>query len=335
MRGGGSGVGRRQFLGYVLAAPTLVVAAKLGKDALTPHAAGAAVPSPPEPSDLMDLGDLLTLAAAPTSGLIAIQLNADGTASFALPRAEVGQGITTSVAMLIAEELDLPLDKVRVTLADARPELAVQPVDGRVEHDSLVYTPVRTAAAVARQRLPSGGSDAMEGATAVASTKAGLITVRLGQARHVRDPGQDGRRVEDRNGVGHAQAGRRLRRGRHAAEPHRRTRRRHRPQEVRHGPRRPGRAPTMVCRPPTINGTVRSVAQPRRGPRDAGHHRRRGGRRPAWPCGRRRSASASTRCGPSTCQLGPGPDRRRVRRDACSQELRNAELPLRCPRCRS
>ena len=50
---GRSGIRRREFLGYVLAAPTLVVAAKLGKDALTPKAAGAAVPSLPEPSDLL------------------------------------------------------------------------------------------------------------------------------------------------------------------------------------------------------------------------------------------------------------------------------------------
>src|SRR6266508_1638263 len=83
------GVDRRRFLGYVLAAPTLVVAAKVGADVVRARPAGAAVPSLPEPSDLMDLGDVLTLAAAPTSGLITIRVDADGTAAFALPRAEV------------------------------------------------------------------------------------------------------------------------------------------------------------------------------------------------------------------------------------------------------
>jgi isoquinoline 1-oxidoreductase beta subunit len=47
----------------------------------------------------------------------------DGTVSFAMPRAEVGQGITTAVAMTIAEEMDVLVSRVRVTLADARPEL--------------------------------------------------------------------------------------------------------------------------------------------------------------------------------------------------------------------
>ena len=37
----------------------------------------------------------------------------------------------------------------------------------------------------------------------------------------------------------------------------------------------PGALPTMVCRPPTINGTVKAVAQPRCRQGDAGHHRRR------------------------------------------------------------
>ena len=43
----------------------------------------------------------------PTAGLITVVVNADGTVSFALPRAEVGQGITTAVAMTIADEMGL------------------------------------------------------------------------------------------------------------------------------------------------------------------------------------------------------------------------------------
>lgn len=115
---GANAVGRRRFLGYVLAAPTLVAAAELG----LAQRAEAVVPSPGV-AELLDLNDLLTEAARPTANLIAIEVNKDGTVSFALPRTEVGQGITTSTAMLIAEEMDVPLADVRVTLADARPEL--------------------------------------------------------------------------------------------------------------------------------------------------------------------------------------------------------------------
>ena len=47
----------------------------------------------------------------PTANLITVAVNPDGTVSFAMPRAEVGQGLTTSVAMVIAEEMGIPLDR--------------------------------------------------------------------------------------------------------------------------------------------------------------------------------------------------------------------------------
>lgn len=143
--GDAPGIGRRRFLGYVLAAPTLTVAARLGVEALAPAEAAAAapalVPSLPGPAELLDLNELLTLAALPTSHLITIRLDADGTAHFALPRAEVGQGVTTSSAMIVAEELDLPLDKVKVTLADARPELLFNQLTGGSNTTYSTYTP--------------------------------------------------------------------------------------------------------------------------------------------------------------------------------------------------
>ncbi|MDQ3787961.1 MAG: molybdopterin-dependent oxidoreductase, partial [Actinomycetota bacterium] len=140
--------GRRRFLGYVLAAPTLVTAAEIG----LPGTARAELPSP-DITEIVDLNDMMTLAALPTSGLIAVEVGEDGTVSFALPRAEVGQGITTSTAMLIAEELSVPVDRVRVTLADARPELLFNQLTGGSNTTIATYTPIRVAAAIARQRL--------------------------------------------------------------------------------------------------------------------------------------------------------------------------------------
>ncbi|MGW0917178.1 molybdopterin cofactor-binding domain-containing protein, partial [Streptomyces sp. NPDC002784] len=108
-RSGPPSVGRRRFLGYLVAGPTLVTAAELAPAS----PARADIPSP-EITELFDLNDVMTAAALPTSGLITVEVGTDGTVSFALPRTEVGQGITTSTAMLIAEELNVPVERVRV-----------------------------------------------------------------------------------------------------------------------------------------------------------------------------------------------------------------------------
>lgn len=172
------GIGRRRFLGYVLAAPTLATAAEIGAAS---GAAADGIPSP-EVTEIVDLNDVMTLAARPTSNMIKVVVNTDGTVSFALPRAEVGQGITTSTAMLIAEEMDVPLDKVRVTLADARPELAFNQLTGASNTTISTYTPVRVAAAAARGRLLEAAATELGAAVTDLTLKAGVITDLLGES---------------------------------------------------------------------------------------------------------------------------------------------------------
>ncbi|MGI5502390.1 molybdopterin cofactor-binding domain-containing protein [Lentzea sp. CA-135723] len=139
-------VRRRQFLTFLVAAPVLTVA--------VPGTAEAVIPTLPQPAEILDLGDILILAGTPTAGALAVlSVGEDGVVTLDLPRAEVGQGITTACAMLVAEELDLALDKVRVTLADARPELLMNQLTGGSNTMRSVYGPVRQAAAAARARL--------------------------------------------------------------------------------------------------------------------------------------------------------------------------------------
>ncbi|BBH69280.1 isoquinoline 1-oxidoreductase subunit beta [Actinoplanes sp. OR16] len=159
---------RRRFLGYVLAGPVLVTAASTRADA--------------DITDILDLNDIMTAAALPTSGLIAVEVNADGTVSFALPRAEVGQGITTSTAMLIAEELSIPVRRVRITLADARPELLFNQLTGASNTTIATYTPIRVAAAVARERLLQAAATSWNVSRAGLTLKAGVISDRAGRS---------------------------------------------------------------------------------------------------------------------------------------------------------
>ncbi|WP_327749124.1 xanthine dehydrogenase family protein molybdopterin-binding subunit [Streptomyces europaeiscabiei] len=144
---------RRRFLTYLVAAPTLAVATKIGLDAYAPDVADAAIPTLPAPADLVDLGDLLILAGAPTANMLVLSVDEEGIAHFRLPREEVGQGLTTAVAMLVAEELDTPLDRVRIQLDDARPELLFNQLTGSSNSIRSLYDPVRHTAAAARARM--------------------------------------------------------------------------------------------------------------------------------------------------------------------------------------
>ena len=96
--------------------------------------------------------------------------------SFALPRAEVGQGITTAVAMTIAEEMDLPLEKVNVTLADARPELIWNQITGGSNTMHSIFTPVRVAAAIARGALLAGRGAPARASPSQLTIRDGVIT---------------------------------------------------------------------------------------------------------------------------------------------------------------
>ncbi|PUA79741.1 molybdopterin cofactor-binding domain-containing protein [Nocardioides currus] len=177
-------LGRRHFLGYVLGGSTLIAAADLGlADAPSAFAeTSARVPTPPQIPELYDLNDLLADAARPTANLITIVIREDGTATFALPRMEVGQGITTSTAMLIAEELDLPLDKVEVTLAPARPELLFNQLTGGSNTTISTYTPIRVAAAVARLALLEAAAAFLGDTVDALVAKGGVITAPSGSS---------------------------------------------------------------------------------------------------------------------------------------------------------
>jgi isoquinoline 1-oxidoreductase beta subunit len=169
------GITRRRMVGYLIAAPTLMAAARWST-----APADAAVPTL-QLTGVVDLSDLLNLAAQPTSSLITVTVNPDGTASFALPRAEVGQGITTAAAMIIADEMDLPIDKVHITLADARPELIFNQLTGGSNSMHSIYTPMRTAAASARARLLQAAASELRVAESDLKVRDGVFTTSDGR----------------------------------------------------------------------------------------------------------------------------------------------------------
>ena len=288
------GIGRRSFVGYVLAGTTLVAAADLALGS----PARAAAPSGPQIAELYDLNDFITDTCRPTANLIQIQVRKDGTAHFALPRSENGQGIMTSTAMIIAEELDLPVRKVVVTLADARPELLFNQLTGGSTTTTSTYTPIRVAAAIARGALLDAAAVILGDESRNLIAKGGVVQNRAGRSVDVRRARRGGRREAEPTGRGDAQGDVGVPGHRHRPGPDRRPRRRHRQEAVHDRPQGQGRAADHGL--PGTHAQRHPEAAEATRPRSSGcpASRTSPSSTPASRCGPRPSASASTRSGP-------------------------------------
>jgi isoquinoline 1-oxidoreductase beta subunit len=186
-------------------------------------------------------------------------VNEDDTVGFELHRTEVGQGINTAIAMVIADEMDVPLEKVRITQADARPELLFNQLTGGSNSMYTIYYPVRVAAAVARARLLDAAAIALEQSASALSFVDGIIrapdgtSVGIGRlARQAASAVTEAVDVEPKSAAAQTVVG----------TPRNRIDAR----SMVTGAQRyvndlqiPGALPTMVCRPPTINGTPLAV----------------------------------------------------------------------------
>lgn len=86
-----------------------------------------------------------------------IKIASDGSVIVVIGRSEMGQAVTTSLPMLIAEELDVPLDRVRVELSPAdhvydNPIIHMQITVGSLSIKTS-WEPLRRAGAEVRERL--------------------------------------------------------------------------------------------------------------------------------------------------------------------------------------
>src|SRR5258707_12005687 len=87
-----------------------------------------------------------------------VRIDRDGTIALTMPAAEMGQGIFTGLAMVIAEELEVRLDQIRVEAAPADAEHFTNPRMGKqITAGSAsmrgFWEPLRRACAGARAML--------------------------------------------------------------------------------------------------------------------------------------------------------------------------------------
>ena len=166
--------------------------------------------TPPDTVDYYDVGDSLVQTALPTMPLVKVcgRHRRPRLARPAAARIRPGHR-HRAAAMMIAEELDVPLSMVDVTAADARPELVFNQISGGSAAVRCFDAALPLIAAGARARL-----------LAAAAQQWGISTAGLTRRRRRRDrarrPHRD-LRLADRGRRGAAAADRR------AAEERRRS----------------------------------------------------------------------------------------------------------------
>jgi isoquinoline 1-oxidoreductase subunit beta len=125
-----------------------------------------------------DTGSMATPAFAPNAF---IRVGIDDTITMMLPQAEMGQGIYTALPMLVAEELEVGLDQVKVEHAPgdnrlyANPLLGFQATGGSTSTRAF-YEPMRQAGAAARSMLVAAAAQSWGVDPASCRAEKGAVT---------------------------------------------------------------------------------------------------------------------------------------------------------------
>ncbi|MCC8396669.1 xanthine dehydrogenase family protein molybdopterin-binding subunit [Paraburkholderia sp. MMS20-SJTR3] len=122
---------------------------------------------------------------APQSGVFApnafIQIDTAGKVTLVIPKVEMGQGVYTSIPMLIAEELEVPLDSVTLDHAPPNEKLFMDPLlGGQLTGGStsirFAWEPMRRAGATARVMLINAAAQQWQVDPASCRAQAGQVT---------------------------------------------------------------------------------------------------------------------------------------------------------------
>jgi len=126
-----------------------------------------------------------TAAAAPEPPVFApnafVRIGRDGRVTMIVGQVEMGQGMYTSMPMLIAEELEVPLDQVRVEHAPPNDKLYANPLvgfqmTGASSSVKMLFEPLRKAGATARMMLVGAAAQRWNVDPASCQAAKGIVT---------------------------------------------------------------------------------------------------------------------------------------------------------------
>jgi len=148
---------RRVLKGFLIAGPSLAIAVRLG----LPDGAGAFPTKTEEVPDQQDFTDLFMTWEAPFVYDLKIEIKPDNRVYLELPRMEVGQGIMTTIGMMVADNLDVPFDSMDIGLSPAEPKRGPSQLTGGSHNVRVLWDPVRVICANMRGRLVTAAAQKM------------------------------------------------------------------------------------------------------------------------------------------------------------------------------
>lgn len=251
-------VSRRSVVAFLIAAPVLTVGANAVSGRVAPAAAALGGIPTVDVTDVFDMGDAQVLASSPTMPLVSLTVGTDNRIHLALPRLEMGQGLSTVAAMLLADEFDVPVDQIAVTLEEGRPDLMFNQFSGGSAGVRTFHEAMPLLATAARARLLVAAANRWGVDVASLTTSGGRVEG-AGHSASYGELSEAAANVTDVSGVEPGKA--------QPAQPVVGTwQRRIDARDIVTGKKQftmdldvPGAKPTLVKRPPTINGGVKSV----------------------------------------------------------------------------
>src|SRR5579884_957475 len=169
---------RRTVLkGFLIAGPTLAVAARIG------FASGAdAWPTKTdELPDIQDFTDIFVATQQDTIYDLKVEIKPDNTVYFEIPKMDIGQGIVTTCTIMMADNLDVPLESVTCALSPAEPKWGSAQITGGSHNTRVLWDPIRLVAARVRGQLVTAASQRLGVPVTALRTENGYVVATDGR----------------------------------------------------------------------------------------------------------------------------------------------------------
>ena len=150
---------RKVLKGFLIAGPTLAIAARVVLDGSSPKTAAAFPTRTDEVPDYQDFTDIFVLTQQPTIYDLRIEIKPDNRVYAEGPKAEVGQGFLTTFALMVADNLDVPFDSMDVICSPAQQKWGSAQITGGSHNTRVMYDPVRVVCAKMRGQLMMAASN--------------------------------------------------------------------------------------------------------------------------------------------------------------------------------